>query len=392
MKKTILSFLVLLNSTNTFALTEQIAFSQNYQPINKEYELSLLDEYFEEEKKLHLSNNKTNTEINKIINYKKQILKEYLNNYVEIKDDILPTNKKSPLIYLLKFQNQIGIDDLYNQQLIDFIKIKQKENGLNQTGILDPVTWFSVYQQPVNWQLSIIEKAATNWNSIIEQHSTNKNSKMIVVNIPSMQLFLYEKNKENNYDLLLKSNIVIGKPKTQTPLKNFDIISIKYNPTWTPTTNMLKRNLYENGELNVKWIKSHGLILYDEEGNIRDIEDIEDIKKPRFTQEPGSDNALGLLKFETNSKDAIYLHDTNEKKYFKYNTRSYSSGCIRVENYIELASLISNKSVENIQEYIDKEETHYKGLTRVPVYIDYSQVLFNEEGKATFYPDIYDKN
>ncbi len=393
MKKTILSILILIQSTASFALTEQINFAQSYSPTSFEYDLSLLDEYFEEERKIHIANKQPNSKVDGIIKYKKKILTEYLNNYVEIKKDIGPSHKKNPLVYLAKFQNKIGIDDQYNQEFTNFVKKKQKENGLLETGILDQVTWFSVYQQPTYWKEDTISKAVENWNAILEKHATHKNNKMIIVNLPSMQLFLYERDKDSNYKLLMKSNIVVGRVKNQTPLKNFEIISIKYNPTWTPTRNMLKRNLYNDDDtLNVKWIEDHGLVMYDENGAVRPLSEIDQIKNPRFTQEPGSDNALGVLKFETNSKDDIYLHDTNEKALFKHNTRLHSSGCVRVQNFMELASLISSNPKEKVQEYINKEETHYKGLPKIPVYIDYSQVLFKENGEPTFYPDVYNKN
>ncbi len=393
MKKTLFSLLMLIQSTTSFALTEQINFAESYSPSGYEYDISMLDGYFEEERKIYLANKVNTSKIDSILKYKKSILSDYLNNYVETKKDIGPSHKKNPLVYLAKFQNKLGIDDQYNQEFTNFVKKKQKENGLHETGVLDPVTWFSVYKQPLSWQEDIISKAIINWNGILEKHKSHKNNKMIVVNIPSMQLFLFERDQDFNYKLLLKSNIIVGKPKTQTPIRNFEIISIKYNPTWTPTKNILKRNLYnDDGTLNVKWIEDHGLSLYDENGKSRDLSEIADIKNPRFTQEPGSDNALGVLKFETNSKDDIYLHDTNEKSFFKYNTRTYSSGCIRVQNYLELASLISNKPKEKIQDYIEQEETHYKGLAKLPVYIDYSQVLFKNDGEPIFYPDIYNKN
>ncbi len=63
----------------------------------------------------------------------------------------------------------------------------------------------------------------------------------------------------------------------------------------------------------------------------------------RMRQQAGSRNALGLYKFNTPNKRAIYLHDTPSKGLFNDDFRAYSSGCIRVEHVEELAELLFTK-------------------------------------------------
>lgn len=215
---------------------------------------------------------------------------------------------------------------------------------------------------------------------------------MIVVNVPSMTLHVYNKSN-SGYSTVMTSKVVVGRVKNQTPLRDFELISIKYNPSWTPTKNMLNRHLYKNGELDLKWLEDHGLDVIDETGTVRDYSEIENIANPRFVQPSGASNALGNLKFETSSKEDIYLHDTNERHLFSYNTRTYSSGCIRVQDYLKLASVVSQQQSDYIQRNIDTQKMFFEKLSsRVPVYFDYSQVYFTSNSEMKFFADVYSKN
>ena len=55
---------------------------------------------------------------------------------------------------------------------------------------------------------------------------------------------------------------------------------------------------------------------------------------------PGPDNALGRVKFMFPNAYSVYLHDTPSQALFEKSERAFSSGCIRVENPLELAALL----------------------------------------------------
>jgi murein L,D-transpeptidase YcbB/YkuD len=57
-------------------------------------------------------------------------------------------------------------------------------------------------------------------------------------------------------------------------------------------------------------------------------------------QRPGPGNALGALRFNMPNPEAIFLHDTPSKGLFAQETRSFSHGCIRVENPFDLAAVL----------------------------------------------------
>lgn len=295
---------------------------------------------------------------------------------------------KSEVLKSLQLQINLPQSGIMDQETLQYIKDFQEENSLNVTGTLDYNTWFALFEQNDNWKIETVKNSQKVWEDILQKQNISQTSKFIVVNIPTMTLTAYDWDGSSAKEVLL-SKVIIGKPSTQTPIKDFQVISIKYNPTWTPTTGILKRGAYKNGQFDIDWIKKHGLQIRDRDNNIVSPEELNSSEKYHFQQPAGDKNALGVLKFETNSSDNIYLHDTNEKNYFNHNTRIYSSGCIRVQDFKDLANWIKNSNDVEIK--LKRKDTYYEKVNKTPVYITYNQVIFYE-GLPFFAPDIYNKN
>ncbi len=49
----------------------------------------------------------------------------------------------------------------------------------------------------------------------------------------------------------------------------------------------------------------------------------------------------------------IYIHDSPEKYLFNYNKRTFTHGCIRIENPEDLAAWLLNKSNDEIAELLE---------------------------------------
>lgn len=311
------------------------------------------------------------------------------------KQSIYPNQKSNAILLLKKQLNseqslKLNESTLYDEDLVNYInKFQDSKDFLQNTGYIDLPTWYALYNQNNNWKINILKSSVSELNNIYETLNKTNPDKFIIVNIPSMSLQAYNWN-DGEPQIELYSNVIIGKVKTQTPLNNFSIWGIKYNPTWTPTKNIVKRNLYKNGTTNLKWINSHHLQVIDEDGNLVAPEDINSESSYKFLQ-PASDlNALGVLKFETSSHEDIYLHDTNEKSKFLLNNRMYSSGCIRVDDFKELAAFITNTDLDTINSNIDKDKTYTQKIKSTPVFFTYSQVLFIENNPV-FFQDVYSK-
>jgi murein L,D-transpeptidase YcbB/YkuD len=114
-------------------------------------------------------------------------------------------------------------------------------------------------------------------------------------------------------------------------------------------------------------------------------------------QQPGPNNALGLMKIDMPNPHAIYLHDTPSKGLFNTNVRAYSHGCIRTERAVELGMTMAMLGADITAEQAVSTSTSGK-YTKVPmtktfpVYITYFTMGRNIDGAISNFADIYGRD
>jgi len=282
------------------------------------------------------------------------------------------------------------VNDRFDHAFQVILREKQSEVGLTPTGVLDTNSWYALAPHDEVWRQSALDAGIKIWTNIIDQHKNHENPYMVVINIAAGMLYVYNRQDDGSYIEVFNSKVVVGKPSSKTPLENLEIISLKYNPTWTPTPRMLARNVFRDGSFNPTWLKQRGVLAFNQQGENVDWSAIDNPRNFTYTQPPGDNNALGNLKFETTSNKMIYLHDTNTPNLFNHNTRAYSAGCIRVEQYRELAALLGKKEQSAVDASINRKRTHWIRLPkRVPVYFDTSLVRGLSNVSLSFSADIY---
>jgi len=110
-------------------------------------------------------------------------------------------------------------------------------------------------------------------------------------------------------------------------------------------------------------------------------------------QPPGTDNALGRVKFLFPNKYSVYLHDTPHRELFAAENRTFSSGCMRVERPLELAErlLQGQWGPDKIQQALaDASKTQYVNLDHpLPIVIVYWTVSVGASGEVRFARDVY---
>jgi murein L,D-transpeptidase YcbB/YkuD len=93
---------------------------------------------------------------------------------------------------------------------------------------------------------------------------------------------------------------------------------------------------------------------------------------------------------------AVYLHDTPSKYLFDRADRSFSSGCIRVENPFELAEILLGAdgwNQEKFQQVLEtgKERTVFLSEP-VPILLLYWTAQANPDGTVSFFRDVYERD
>ena len=122
--------------------------------------------------------------------------------------------------------------------------------------------------------------------------------------------------------------------------------------------------------------------------------DLADPTQYRFRQRPGAGNSLGLVKFMFPNQFNVYLHDTPTDSLFERASRSFSHGCVRLEQPMELARYVladqPEWTVERIEEAMHAgEERHVKLKQPIPVYLGYFTARVSADGIVQFRKDIY---
>lgn len=282
---------------------------------------------------------------------------------------------------------------IYDEDIVSAVRLAQKNLGLKEDGVAGPQLFMALGVGGTGNSES--DEGLIKWkdklNALIEQAKEEGHDKIIVVNIPSYTLKAID---VNTGEVAIESKIVIGKSVHETPMDRIDIIGLKYNPNWTPPMSVIKRNVINNLSNSNPYVRSHSLKAVDYSGNVYPLSSVSraDILAGRYRvqQAPGTSNSLGVLKFETNSSDNIYLHDTNQRYLFNNTNRSDSLGCIRVQQWYPLAQFVSSQNGDTIKSNLDKGKTYIQKVDKVPVFITYSlyDVVQGQPGK---FKDIYNK-
>jgi murein L,D-transpeptidase YcbB/YkuD len=218
----------------------------------------------------------------------------------------------------------------------------------------------------------------------------------VVVNIPEFKMHVYRDN-----ELSWSSNVIVGKsnPVNKTVIFNDSLEMIVFSPYWNITQNILTRETLPEIKKNKKYLKKANLEVVDRKGNPLDPDKIDWEKYtdhfPYIIRElPGPANSLGLVKFLFPNAYDIYIHDTPAKTLFSKSTRSFSHGCIRLEEPARFAQYLLRDdpawTPEKIDEYMHGgKETFVKLKKKVPVFIAYFTAWVDREGRLHFADDIY---
>ncbi|NJN45947.1 MAG: L,D-transpeptidase family protein [Candidatus Competibacteraceae bacterium] len=117
----------------------------------------------------------------------------------------------------------------------------------------------------------------------------------------------------------------------------------------------------------------------------------------RLRQDPGPSNALGRVKFMFPNPYSVYLHDTPSRSLFARDQRTFSSGCIRVAEPIELAEyLLKDDPRWNRKKILSatrgKQQRTVHLAEKIPVYLLYWTAWVDEDGTVNFRDDIYQRD
>ena len=102
---------------------------------------------------------------------------------------------------------------------------------------------------------------------------------------------------------------------------------------------------------------------------------------------------MGELKFLFPNGHDIYMHDTPTKNLFAESARTFSHGCIRVENPREFAEVVLGWDRELIDRETDSRKSQSVVLKqKLPVHITYFTAWPDSSGKMNYFNDVYERD
>ena len=216
------------------------------------------------------------------------------------------------------------------------------------------------------------------------------------VDLPAFMLQVVDSDS-----VALESKVIVGTPKTRTPLLTSEISNFVTYPQWTvPESIIFKEMLPGIKREGIAYLTKQNLMVVDDRDSVRDPSTINwrRLNKNNFPyqlkQRQGDDNSLGVMKFNFRNKYDVYLHDTNGRWMFDKTFRALSHGCVRVKEWRKLSAfLIRNDTMryhpDTLKAWIQRQEKHTVwGFAKVPIFIRYISVE-GKKGKLVFHDDIY---
>lgn len=298
--------------------------------------------------------------------------------------EVMPEIKRRLIIWK-DMRPQDSLTKVYDRKTAAAIRKFQTRHGLIADGVISKNTIKQLNYSPNQRKAQILANLER-WRWFA--HDLGKN--YFILNIPEYLLSVVKDG-----DTLEQKRIVVGKSVRKSAVLSSTFSNIIFNPTWTVPPTIITRDLTPSAIKNRNYFASKKITIY-RNGKVVSPENWipARAKSYRYVQKPGDDNSLGNVKFNFPSRFMVYLHDTNHRDLFVMHTRSYSSGCIRVENPLPLAQYMLNDSIrwpmDSIKKVVDSKKTTSIMLKQKINIYEWYWTAWSENGRLIFRPDIYD--
>lgn len=284
------------------------------------------------------------------------------------------------------------VEDLriYDEVVEEAVKRYQRRNGLFPDGNVGKET-LTALNIPVEKRIEqiIINMERCRW---LPQ---DLGTRYIMANLPAFELELVKNGKVE-----IEMIVAVGKFYRQTPVFYSKMTYLVFNPYWTVPPTILSQDIIPAQIKNPHYLSNLNIKVINKSGEIIPPADItwSTVNPKSFPymlrQEPGTNNALGEVKFIFPNPYNVYMHDTNHKEHFAKPDRAVSSGCIRLSRPMELANYIlsedQNWTTDRISKILKSSQNYTVVLKQpVQVHLQYWTAFGDEKGILNFRKDIY---
>ncbi|MES0403900.1 MAG: L,D-transpeptidase family protein [Hyphomicrobium sp.] len=225
-------------------------------------------------------------------------------------------------------------DYAFDDNVVEAVKRFQRRNGLEPTGVVYGITLRSL-NVPAKTRLRQLQANLARIHALLPKLTGSP--KYIIMNSASFEL-----QGIQNGRVAITSRVISGKRATPTPDVSAQVRAINILPYWHVPRTIAKRALIPAIRKNPSYLYKERIRVFSTLGGDEVDPSTVNWWGPEatryvFRQDPGPQNALGVLRFDMPNKHIVYMHDTPMKNLFGYFERAYSAGCVRLQNFLNVA-------------------------------------------------------
>jgi murein L,D-transpeptidase YcbB/YkuD len=278
----------------------------------------------------------------------------------------------------------------FDEELEQAVKRYQHRNGLDTDGAVGRRT-LETMNVPVATRITQLAE-----NLRLQRRPESRiGERAIYVNLAAYELIVLNGGRE-----VLRSRTVIGQPGRETPRMVSELQWLEINPTWAVPRRIAAEEIVPRlRRQGTEYLEKRGFRVFDAKWREMDkaeldLAAIEGGNLP-FTlrQDPGPANPLGNVKFMFPNNQAIFLHDTRQRRLFGRTKRALSHGCVRVEAADELALFLLREEGWTQAHYakvLKSGQPHRVKLRQpIPIHIVTRTAWVEADGMVQFRNDPY---
>lgn len=282
----------------------------------------------------------------------------------------------------------------YDTSLTEAVRAFQEAHGLTVDGVAGGATLEQINIGPQERLKSVIvamerERWINKPEGLGQRH--------ILVNLTDFNARIFDDGK-----LTFETRSVVGHQELdrQTPEFSDEMDHMVINPSWFVPRSIIVREYLPKLRSNPGAV-SH-LEIVDSRGRVvsrnQSFAGYSDRSFPfSMRQRPGPRNALGTVKFMFPNKHNIYLHDTPAKDLFSREVRTYSHGCVRLNDPHDFAYALLARQTDDPVGFFQAHlrsgaETRVNLEQPVPVHLIYRTAFTTAKGQVQYRRDVYGRD
>lgn len=283
----------------------------------------------------------------------------------------------------------------YDSDVVEGVQRFQARHGLRESGRVDRPTLAALN---VTAQ-GRLDQLRVNYQRVSELLQQQVEQRYVLVNVPAFQL-----EAVDNFNVEQRHRVIVGRLGRDTPTLRASIRAMNFFPFWRVPDSVAKLDLIPKLQKEPQYLAQEKIRVFQDNFNGLELDSSQidwtqaDYQKIKFKQDPGEQNALGLVRLDMPNSEGVYMHDTPMKQLFSQASRPFSAGCVRVQGVFELAEWLAKfepgwEQPGRVQEVLSQGQAVDVNLGRpIPVFFSYITAWADQNGRVQFRADIYNRD